>query len=45
MAKGQVRGNREFKKPKQPKPVPVATPVGIASSGARPTPPAKTTKR
>lgn len=45
MAKGQLRGNREYKKPKQPKPEPVVPPVGIAGSATRPSDRGKTTKR
>ena len=34
MAKGQQRGNKEHKKPKQPKKVPAPMTPGLPSSGA-----------
>jgi len=45
MAKGQLRGNREYKKPKQPKPAPASPPVGLGGTRSRPSEPGKTTKR
>lgn len=36
MAKGQIKGNKEVKKPKQPKKIAPATPIGtLIAPGAR----------